>query len=133
MQVRRLKKKIDAGAQFALSQPVYGIERIPTMYERIRAGVGDFPVFFGVLPAVSARNAEFLAHEVPGITMPDSIIERMKSTPEDRQREEGVRIATELIDRAREFAPGFYIIPPFGSVDISIHLVQHVRQKVRRG
>jgi len=130
-QVRRLKKKVDAGAQFALSQPVYDIERIPHIYERIREGVGDFPVFFGVLPAVSARNAEFLAHEVPGITMPESLIERMKSTPEDRQREEGVKIARELIERAMEFAPGFYIIPPFGSVDLSVELVGFIRDRVR--
>ncbi|MBI2901030.1 MAG: bifunctional homocysteine S-methyltransferase/methylenetetrahydrofolate reductase [Planctomycetes bacterium] len=131
-QVRRLRKKMEAGAHFALSQPVYDIERIPHVYDRVRAGVGGFPVFFGVLPAVSARNAEFLAHEVPGITMPESVIARMKAVPEDRQRAEGLKIAKELIERAAEFAPGFYIIPPFGSVDISVELVEFVKARARR-
>jgi homocysteine S-methyltransferase len=130
-QVRRLRKKMEAGAQFALSQPLYDLDRIGSVYERIRAGVGEFPVFFGVLPAVSARNAEFLAHEVPGITMPDSLIERMKSAPEDRQREEGIQISKELIDCAVEWAPGFYIIPPFGSVDVSIGLIEHIKKRAR--
>lgn len=130
-QVRRLKKKVEAGAHFALSQPLYDMDRIAHTYERIREGVGDFPVFFGVLPAVSARNAEFLAHEVPGITMPEPLIERMRKTPEDKQREEGVKISMELIERAMEFSPGFYIIPPFGSVDISIDLIKFIRKKSR--
>jgi homocysteine S-methyltransferase len=132
-QVRRLKKKIDAGAQFALPQPLYDAEMIGLVYDRLEAGVGDFPVFFGVLPAVSARNADFLAHEVPGIQIPEGVLDRMRKTPEERQRDEGIRISKELIDAAYERAPGFYIIPPFGSIDISIELVKHVKAKsVRR-
>ena len=133
-QVRRLKKKIDAGAQFALPQPLYDVEKVGPVYDRIEAGLGRFPVFFGVLPAVSSRNAEFLAHEVPGITIPEAILERMKKTPEEKQREEGVAIAKELIDAAYERAPGFYIIPPFGSVEISVELVKHIKaKKLKRG
>jgi homocysteine S-methyltransferase len=128
-QVRRLTKKIAAGAQFALPQPLYDAEKIGLVYDRLKAGVGEFPVFFGILPAVSARNAEFLAHEVPGITIPDRLIERIKATPEEGQRAEGVKIAKELIDAAYERAPGFYIIPPFGSIDISIDLIRHVKSK----
>ncbi len=131
-QVRRLKKKIDAGAVFALPQPLYDIEKIGLVYDRLKAGVGDFPVFFGILPAVSARNAEFLAHEVPGITIPERVIDRMKAAPDEKQREEGVKIAKELIDAAYDRAPGFYIIPPFGSVDISVELVKHVKAKAAK-
>jgi len=126
-QVRRLKKKIAAGAQFALSQPLYDLERIPQVYERVRAGVGDFPVFFGILAMVSASNAEFLAHEVPGIAIPDAVVERMKRAPEADQREEGMKIARELIDRAADFAPGFYIIPSFGNIRPTVELVKHIR------
>jgi homocysteine S-methyltransferase len=127
-QVRRLKKKIAAGAQFALSQPLYDLERIPLVYERVRAGVGDFPVFFGILPMVSGSNAEFLAHEVPGISIPDAVVERMKLGAAEGQREEGMRIARELIDRAAEFAPGFYIIPSFGNIRPTAELVKHIRK-----
>lgn len=127
MQVRRLKKKIDAGAHFALSQPLYELDRVPLMYERLKAGVGDFPVFFGVLPMVSGRNAEFLAHEVPGISIPEEVVGRMKRAPEADQREEGLRIARELIERAAPHAPGFYVIPPFGNVTTTASLVKHIR------
>jgi len=127
-QVRRLKKKIDSGAQFALSQPLYDIEKIPVVYERIRAGVGTFPVFFGVLPMVSASNAEFLAHEVPGISIPDAVVERMKRAPEAGQQEEGMKISRELVERAAEFTPGYYIIPPFGNIRPTAELVQHIRK-----
>ncbi len=126
-QVRRLKKKIDAGAQYALSQPLYDQARIPLMYERLKAGVGEFPVFFGVLPMVSARNAEFLAHEVPGISIPEAVVERMRSAPEEGQREEGMRISRELVDAAAAHAPGYYIIPPFGNVKPTLELVRHLK------
>jgi len=129
-QVRRLKKKVDAGAHYALPQPCYDIEKIPAMYESIRAGVGDFPVFFGVCPLVSAKNAEFLAHEVPGITIPESVIERMRSTPEENQREEGIKISQELIDAAIDYAPGFYIVPPFGSIELSTLLTKYIQKRL---
>jgi len=127
-QVRRLKKKIDAGAQFALSQPLYDSDKIPVVYERIKAGVGSFPVFLGVLPMVSASNAEFLAHEVPGITIPDALVERMKKASPEAQQEEGMRICRELIERAAEYTPGYYIIPPFGNIKPTVELVKHIRQ-----
>ena len=127
-QVRRLKKKIDSGAQFALSQPLYDLEKIPVVYERIRAGVGAFPVFFGVLPMVSAANAEFLAHEVPGISIPNAVVERMKRAPEAAQQEEGMKISRELVERAAEFTPGYYIIPPFGNIRPTAELVNHIRK-----
>lgn len=129
-QVRRLKKKIDAGAQYALPQPCYDIGKIPAMYESLRAGVGDFPVFFGICPLVSAKNAEFLAHEVPGITIPEEVIERMKSTPEEKQRETGLEISRELIDAAIDHAPGFYIVPPFSSIELSSIMTRHIQKRL---
>ncbi|HXG59877.1 MAG TPA: bifunctional homocysteine S-methyltransferase/methylenetetrahydrofolate reductase [Planctomycetota bacterium] len=132
LQVRRLRKKVAAGAQFALPQPLYDAERIPRVYDAVRRELGDFPVFFGVLPTVSARNAEFLAHEVPGISIPPDVLARMRGVPESRQREEGVRIAKELIERAIDRAPGFYIIPPFGAVDVAEELVGYIRDLARR-
>jgi homocysteine S-methyltransferase len=132
MQVRRLRKKAAAGAHFALPQPLYDAERIPRVYDAVRRELGNFPVFFGVLPVVSARNAEFLAHEVPGITIPAEILARMRAVPEGRQREEGVRIAKELVERSIDRAPGFYVIPPFGAVDVAEELIGHIRDLARR-
>jgi len=132
IEIRRLRKKIDAGAQYALSQPLYDAERIPSVYARLKETVGDFPVFLGLLPVVSARNAEFLAHEVPGITIPPALIERLKATPEERQRDEGMRIAFELVERAAGHVPGYYIIPPFGNVRQCADLARHIRAVLQR-
>lgn len=126
-QIRRLKKKIDAGAHYALSQPLYDLSAVKPLYARLRAMVGDFPVFFGVVPFVTARNAEFLAHEVPGIRVPDDVLARIGGAPESCQREEGMKIACELIEEAYDAAPGFYVIPPFGSADITLEIVEHIR------
>jgi homocysteine S-methyltransferase len=83
---------------------------------------------------VSGANAEFLAHEVPGISIPGAVVERMKRAPAASQAEEGLKIARELIDRAAEFTPGYYIIPPFGNIRPTAELVSHIRAKfgVRR-
>ncbi|MFN3485528.1 MAG: bifunctional homocysteine S-methyltransferase/methylenetetrahydrofolate reductase [Planctomycetota bacterium] len=133
MQVRRLRKKVAAGAQFALPQPLYDADRILPVYNAVRRELGDFPVFFGVLPPVSARNAEFLAHEVPGISVPASVLDRMRGVPEGRrQREEGLRIVRELIEQAIDRAPGFYVIPPFGSVEVAEEVVGMIRDLARR-
>ncbi len=131
-QIRRLKKKIDAGAHYALSQPLYDVEKIEVVYRKIKEQLGSFPVFFGVLPMVSARNAEFLAHEVPGITIPPALIERIKGAPEPKQREEGMKISFELIERAAAHVPGYYIIPPFGNVRQSTELVIEIRRILKR-
>lgn len=132
LQVRRLKKKAAAGAHFALPQPTFDAARIAPVYETLRRELGTFPVFFGVLPAVSARNAEFLAHEVPGISIPPAVLDRLKGVPSARQREEGLAVARELVEQAFDFAPGYYIIPPFGSVDLAVELVRFIKALARR-
>ncbi len=131
-QVLRLKKKAKAGAHYALPQPLFDAEAIPRVYGALRAELGDFPVFFGVMPAVSARNAEFLAHEVPGMKVPKEMLDRIRGVPKDRQREEGVRISKELIEQAMDYAPGFYIVPPFGSVRITLELIEFIRALARK-
>jgi homocysteine S-methyltransferase len=126
-QISRLKKKIEAGAHFSLPQPSYDPARIKPTYAALREAVGDFPVFFGVCPFISARNAEFLANEVPGIVIPPDVLDRINRTAEARQREEGIKIASELIDEAYDDAPGFYVIPPFGSLELTLRLVERMR------
>jgi 5,10-methylenetetrahydrofolate reductase len=124
VQIRRLEKKVAAGAQLALTQPVYEAERIAEMYEKT-AHLG-IPVILGVLPPANARNAEFLHNEVPGINIPEDLRLRLRQAPETTQKEVGEEIAEELIDAARAHAPGFYIIPPFGRIDTAARLVKHL-------
>ena len=123
-----LERKVAAGAAFALTQPVYEPERIEETYEKT-AHLG-VPVLLGVLPPANARNAEFLHHEVPGIRIPEPLRLRLRRAPEGAQREVGEDIGRELIEAARPFAPGFYVIPPFGRVETAARLVEHVRAGV---
>ena len=81
-----LKRKIDAGAAFLLTQPVYdvaAIERLRTAYEREHDAELRVPVLAGVLPLVTSRHAEFLHNEVPGISVPDDARDRMRKAGED--------------------------------------------------
>ena len=130
VQIRRLEKKVEAGAQFALTQPVFEPERIAEMYEKT-APLG-IPIVLGVLPPASARNAEFLHNEVPGITIPEELRRRLRQAPEDGQAEVGEEIACELIDVATGLAPGFYVIPPFTRYETAGRLVRHVKSAARR-
>jgi homocysteine S-methyltransferase len=126
VQIRRLEKKIEAGAQFALTQPVFEPDRIAEMYEKT-ASLG-IPVFLGVLPPASARNAEFLHNEVPGINIPEELRLRLRRAPEDGQAEVGEDIACELLDSAHGLAPGYYVIPPFTRYETAARLVKHVKR-----
>jgi homocysteine S-methyltransferase len=126
-QLRRLAKKIDLGAHFAMTQPCFDVARIRQMYERAAAlGV---PIFLGVLPLTSHRAAEFLHNEVPGIEVPERVRERMKGLDKEAGKAEGVRIAREIIDEVFEIAHGFYIIPPFNAAKNAVELVRFVREK----
>lgn len=128
-QLKRLARKIEAGAQYVMTQPMYDAARIRELYERTGSEFPDIPVFCGIMPLASRRNAEFLHNEVPGIRIPDEILDRMRDVPEDRSREEGISVAAELVEAALAAgAPGIYIIPPFNKYDYALKLVPIIRQ-----
>ncbi|GJM21514.1 MAG: bifunctional homocysteine S-methyltransferase/methylenetetrahydrofolate reductase [Planctomycetota bacterium] len=117
LEVDRFRRKIEAGAEFVFSQPVYDIKRLERFLE-LSADHPRIPFFVGILPLASLKNAEFLTREVPGMEVPDEILERLRSarTKED-QREVGIRVATESLAAAADHAErikGAYIFPPFG-------------------
>jgi homocysteine S-methyltransferase len=85
----------------------------------------DIPVLVGILPLVSERNAEFLHNEVPGITLPDDVRRRMKGKSGPAGVREGMAIARELIASAK--AGGWYLMPPFGKVELAIELMEFIR------
>lgn len=128
-EMQRLRKKIEAGAQFALCQPCYDAQQIETVWTKLNKEFPGFPVFYGFLPPLSARNAEFLANEVPGITIPQDVIDRIKAAPEDKQTEEGLKITRELIDVALRYTSCFYMILPFNRTDIGVEFVRLIKKK----
>ena len=125
-----LKKKIEAGADFALTQPVYEIEPAVNFLElyRDRYGALDLPILVGVLPLYGPRHASFLHNELPGIEIPEHIRQRVASAG-DPSPEEGVRIAIELVHEYQDLVQGVYIMPPFGRYNLAADIIDALRIK----
>ncbi|GKV66366.1 MULTISPECIES: bifunctional homocysteine S-methyltransferase/methylenetetrahydrofolate reductase [Sporosarcina] len=126
--VQRLEKKIEMGADYFITQPVYTKEKIIDVYEATKHL--DTPIFIGIMPLTNIRNAEFLHHEVPGIKLSDEVLERMRDCGDDRQKatETGIQIAKELLDTAAQYFNGIYLITPFLRYDMTLELNQYIKQ-----
>lgn len=127
--VQRLEKKIDAGADYFMTQPVYGDSQFQEIYEAVQHL--SVPIYIGIMPLVSSKNAEFLHNEVPGIQLTDETRQRMAACGNDREsaQAEGIAIAEELIDQALKYFHGIYLITPFLRYDITAELTAYVRKK----
>ena len=114
-ELRVLERKVEAGARFLLTQPVYDPEAV----QRVSSRLGGFPlpVLLAVLPLRSLRHARFLHHEVPGITVPNSVFERLERAGADAA-EEGIVMSQELLDAVHGLVAGVYFIPPFGRYQV---------------
>lgn len=126
--IKRLEKKIECGADYFITQPVYTKEKLHEIYEATKHL--STPIFIGIMPLTNSRNSEFLHNEVPGIKLSDEVLERMRLCGEDRERAtaEGIQIAKELIDTAAELFNGIYIITPFFRYDMSLELIRYIKE-----
>ena len=127
-EIKTLHKKIEAGADFALSQPVYEAETARHFVARYadRYGPLALPVLVGVLPLFNARHAAFLHNEVPGIFIPAGHRARMEAAGADGAAE-GVRLAQTLLAELRGTVQGVYLMPPFGRYDLAAEILDSVR------
>lgn len=122
-EVARFHQKVDSGAEFVLTQPVFDVRYLEEFFRRTESV--RIPTLVGILPLVSHRNAEFLHNEVPGMSIPDEIRDRMqKADTGDEARAEGVKIAQEALLAAKEMVQGAYIMIPLGKVDMAIEVLQ---------
>jgi homocysteine S-methyltransferase len=125
-EVRRLEQKVKAGAEYVMTQPVYDPRTLERFFSMIRHL--DAPLLVGILPLYSHRNAEFLHNEVPGMSIPDDIRERMrKAGSGEKAQLEGVAIAREATLAAREMGQGVYVMPPFNKVDLAVRVIEVLR------
>jgi len=126
--VKRLEKKIEHGADYFISQPVFTKEKLFEIHEATKHL--PTPIFIGIMPLISSRNAEFLHFEVPGIKLSDETRERMKACEGDKIKSarEGIAIAKELIDVAAKLFNGIYLITPFLRYDMTIELVSYIKE-----
>ena len=126
---RILEKKVAAGADFILTQPVFSAETVEVARNRL----GGFPVplLLGVLPLRSHRHAEFLHNEVPGIMVPDEIRERLRSAG-DKAADVGLQMARDLLDEVSEMVDGVYFMPQFGRYDTVLDVLVGSRVMAER-
>jgi homocysteine S-methyltransferase len=125
-QLRRLEKKVAAGARFVQTQPVYDRRVLEELL--VRTAPLGVPVLVGILPLVSERNAEFLHNEVPGIVLPDEVRQRMRGKSGAEGVREGMAVARELVEAGRGRVGGWYLMPPFGKVELALELIETIRR-----
>jgi len=128
-EIDRLGHKVEAGAHLIMTQPIYAAAQWQRFMERAAARWGDRlprPVLLGILPLHTARHAEFLHNEVPGITIPDRVRAAMRAAGE-RGAEVGLEMSLELLHEMRELVDGTYIMPSFGRYEQSAELVRRLR------
>lgn len=124
-EINHLKNKINAGAEFIITQPVFDIDSLFRFIDKISQLDKHLPLVAGIWPLVSYRNAMFLKTEVPGVVVPDSIIERMSKakTKEDGVKI-GVEIAREMKEKISSYVQGYQISAPFGKIKAAIDVLR---------
>ncbi len=125
-QVDRLERKVAAGAQFAMTQPVFDPALVCETKKRTTHL--QIPIFIGVWPLRSARQAEFLHHEVPGIIVPEAVRKRMASYGTEKEQAIGLEIAREILGAIGAQFPGIYLITPFLHYDSTCELARFARE-----
>ncbi len=118
-EIDRFKQKVKAGAEFAITQPVFDIQMLFDFLEAIK----DYriPTIAGIWPFTSYKNAEFMANEVPGVVVPENLLKRMsKAKTKKESKASGVTIAREMIEQIKDSVEGFAVSAPFGNVKIAL-------------
>jgi homocysteine S-methyltransferase len=124
-ELKRFEWKVEAGAQYAITQPVFDTEQLLVFLQKIKHV--RIPIVAGIWPLVSFRNAEFLHNEVPGVNVTKDILERMKTASDKSKeyaREEGIAIARESLLEVRDEIQGVQVSAPFGNVKYALQVFE---------
>jgi homocysteine S-methyltransferase len=129
-ELKRLDWKVKAGAEYAITQPVFDVAQLEHFLKRIEEL--QLPVVAGIWPLLSYRNAQFMNNEVPGVSVPDEVMERMRIA-NDKSKEhalhEGVAIARETLERVRGRVAGVQVSAPLGRVDLALQVFEGLVEK----
>jgi homocysteine S-methyltransferase len=125
-EIRRFEYKVEAGAEFAVTRPVFDLGTFERLYKRIESS--RVPLIVGLWPFESVLNAEFMANEVPGVTVPDAVLARMRKAEEtNTAAAEGVAIARELGCMLKKTVQGVHVAAPSGRIDAALDVLAGVR------
>jgi methionine synthase / methylenetetrahydrofolate reductase (NADH) len=127
-EIKNLHRKVNAGTDFFITQPIYRSEDGPSLLERYEAKYGKLnkPVLAGILPLVNVRHANFLHNEVPGISIPEETRKRVEAAG-DNGVKAGVELAVELIHQLKAWAGGVYIMPQFSKYDMVAEIIEAIQ------
>jgi len=124
-ELRRFQYKVEAGAEFAITQPVFDVKQLRSFLKRVEEF--RIPIVAGIWPLTSLRNAEFMNNEVPGVHVADEIMERMRrADSQGKAREEGVTIARETVQEVRDLVQGIQVSAPFGRFQTALEVLEGV-------
>jgi methionine synthase / methylenetetrahydrofolate reductase(NADPH) len=124
-ELRRLDWKVKAGAEYAITQPVFDVRQLEHFLGRIEDM--HLPIVAGIWPLLSYRNAQFMNNEVPGVSVPDEVMERMRVASEKSKEHglrEGVTIARETLERVRGRVAGVQVSAPLGRIDLALQVFE---------
>ena len=124
-ELKRFAWKVEAGAEWAITQPVFDLAQLDRFLRKIEGF--RIPIVAGIWPLVSLRNAEFLANEVPGVTVPDEVLDRMRrasAVGKEQALAEGVRISQEMLGAVSERVQGAQISAPLGRVPVALEVLR---------
>jgi methionine synthase / methylenetetrahydrofolate reductase(NADPH) len=122
-EIRRFEWKVEAGAEYAITQPVYDTKQLRDFIKKIEHV--RIPIIAGIFPFVSSRNAEFMHNEVPGVVVTQKILDRMRKASDiskEAAREEGLQIARESLTEVRDLIQGVQVSAPFGNVKYALQV-----------
>ncbi|MCC7118638.1 MAG: bifunctional homocysteine S-methyltransferase/methylenetetrahydrofolate reductase [Anaerolineales bacterium] len=127
-EIKNLRRKIKAGADFFLTQPIYQPQDGPKLIEAYEAKHGKLeqPILAGILPLVGAKHANFLHNEVPGIVIPEETRRRIETAGENGVKV-GVELTVELVEQIKGWASGLYIMPQFHKYDMVAEIIEAVK------
>jgi homocysteine S-methyltransferase len=118
-EVRRFEYKVEAGAEFAITRPVFDAATFHRLYKRLESA--RVPILVGIRPFENIIDAEFMANEVPGIRVPDQVLDRMRrARNEDEAFAQGIAIARETLVAVRGMVQGVDIAAPSGRIDAAL-------------
>jgi homocysteine S-methyltransferase len=121
-ELRRFKYKVDAGAEFAVTQPIFDVGPLVAFLERFGSSI---PVLAAVTPLESLRHAEFMANEVPGVYVPDAVVDRMRRAESaGGAAQEGLAIASEIVSSVRRHVQGIQISTAAGALETTLGIVK---------
>jgi homocysteine S-methyltransferase len=124
-EIRRLRLKREAGAEYVITQPVFDFNSLNAFLEK--ADLGNLYLIIGIWPLVSLRNAEFMKNEVPGVYVPDSVIEYIgRYDNKEDQLKAGIEIARSMVDKVQSFVNGIQVSAPFGRYPLAVQVAEQM-------